>query len=93
MGDHLLDVLLPGVLWISSSSWGRSPSKVIKLGLVRSPVLGDSLWSSTSICTPELVPRRVLELMGEFRRDKDSISRSGRTDLIGGVVSCNMGPV
>ena len=28
VGDHLLHVLLPGVLWIPSSLWGRSPFKV-----------------------------------------------------------------
>ena len=46
-------------------------------------ILGDSLWSNTSTCIPELVPRRVLELVGEFSRGKDSSSGLGRTGQTG----------
>ena len=62
---------------------GRGPFKVIKLGLDRSPSLGDSLWSNTSSGIPELVLRRVLELVGECSRGKDSSSGLGRTGLTG----------
>ena len=45
--------------------------------------LGGSLWSKTSKGIPELVPRRILELVGDFCRAKDSRFDLGRTGLTG----------
>ena len=44
-------------------------------------ILGDSLWSNTSNGTLELVPRRILELVGDFRRAKNPGFGLGRTGL------------
>ena len=40
-------------------------------------IFGDSLWSNTFSSIPELVPRRVLILVDDFRRAKDSNLWSG----------------
>ena len=46
-------------------------------------ILGDSLWSNTSNGTLELVPRRILELVGDFRRAKNLGFGLGRAGLTG----------
>ena len=46
-------------------------------------ILGDSLWSNTSNGTLELVPRRILELVGDFCRAKNPGFGLGRTGLTG----------
>ena len=48
-------------------------------------MLGDFLWSNTSNYVHELVPGRVLDLVGEFSRGKDSSSGLGRTGRTGRV--------
>ena len=52
-------------------------------------ILGDSLWSNTSNGTLELVPRSILELVGDFRRAKNPGFGLGRTGLTGVVVKLN----
>ena len=52
-------------------------------------ILGDFLWSNTSNGTLELVPRRILELVGDFRRAKNPSFGLGRTGLTGVVVKLN----
>ena len=46
-------------------------------------ILGDSLWSNTSNGTLELVPRRILELVGDFCHAKSPSFGLGRTGLTG----------
>ena len=52
-------------------------------------ILGDSLWSNTSNDTLDLVPRRILELVGDFRRAKNPGFGLVRTGLTGVVVKLN----
>ena len=52
-------------------------------------ILGDSLWSNTSNGTLELVPRRILEIVGDFRRAKNLGFDLGRTGLTGVMVKLN----
>ena len=48
-------------------------------------ILGDFLWSNTSNGTLELVPRKILELVGDFRRAKNPGFGLDRTGLTGQV--------
>ena len=55
-------------------------------------ILGDSLWSNTSNDTLDLVPRSILELVGDFHSAKNpgfGLVRTGLTGLTGVVVKLN----